>query len=98
MPTIDADDIAEVMSSNEEFNDIALINNTGIGGKFFNTYIESLDVIGTTPMFSCSTLVLYAITPVIDRGTEITINSIIYTIENIKNNDNGLTTLILSTP
>jgi len=95
MPTIPASDLQEMFSLTE-LADVALIESVSVLGVFDNEYLDGLDVIGTSPVFTCAASDLYDIVPAVGRGTVATINSVNFTIENIKNDGTGVTTLSLS--
>ncbi len=97
MPTIPLADMTEMLSTSE-LGDAATIETVSVIGIFDNEYFSDFEMTGTTPAFTCIKSVIDAITPAVIRGTTVTVNAVIYTIENIKNDGNGLLTLILSTP
>ncbi len=85
-----------VFFDSDDFGVVAVINSTNISGIFDNGYSEFLDVAGTTPTFTCESSDLTAITPTISRGTTAIISGTNYTIENIKNDNTGVTILELT--
>jgi len=95
MPVENSADRAVFFDIND-FGEVAVINGANINGIFDNDYSEFLDIAGTTPTFNCASLDLTAITPTVARGTTAIISGTSYTIENIKNDNTGLTILELT--
>ena len=94
MPTIPADDLADIFNASEFAMDAATIGAATVYGLFENDYIDMLDVTGTVPAFVLRSSDVTANS--IARNSSITINSTVYTVRNLKPNRNGITVLELS--
>jgi hypothetical protein len=94
MPTIPDADLLVMAQS--PLGDVATIEGTEVSGIFDNEYQVALDIAGTSPAFSCRQTDLDAITPSVARGTNVTINAVVYTIEDPQPEGTGWTVLILS--
>lgn len=84
------------MLNTGELADAVIINSTTINGIWDNDYLEALDIAGTSPAFTCDADDLAAIIPAVARGTTLTRASVNYTITNIKPDNNGFKTLIVT--
>ena len=93
MPTIPADDLADIFTAGELPMDAAAVGAFTIYGVLNNDYIDVLDVTGTQPVFTCrsSDVTLANIV----RGSSLIINSITYIVRNLKPAGTGITMLVL---
>jgi len=96
MPRIPEDDLSEIFDIDGEFSDVAIINGVSVSGYLSNQYIETLDVVGTAPVFLCAVSVINSIIPAVDRETPAVINGVAYSIDNLEPEGNGITKLILN--
>jgi len=89
MPTIDSDDIAEIMSDSEM--DSVTINGNPVSGLFFEPYEESLGMSGSSPTFKCNPadIVLDGV------GDPLVFNAINYVITSKENDNSGMVLLSL---
>ena len=93
MPTIPADDLADIFSAGEIAMTAATVGAFTLYGVFENQYQEALDISGTVPVYTCrsSDVTLASIA----RGTTIVINSTSYTVRVLQPDGSGLTALVL---
>ena len=75
-------------------NVTATIAGLPVDGIFDNKYIETLDIVGTVPVFTCLTATVGSVV----RGNTVTIRTVNYVVRDIQHDGTGMTDFILKLP
>lgn len=93
MPTIPADDLADIFNVDELLTSAATVGANTVYGIFDSAYVDVFETTGTRPALLCrsSDVTLYSIA----RGTSVVINGSTYIVRNLEPDGTGLTRLVL---